>query len=340
MAGASESSQRCRSIIVEDRAGDVVATLPDVSGTASDLQKCLEELIGVPPENQTLWHNRVVLQPGTPLRGLASQDHLHVTLGVLLSPHGYPVRYLDRVTDDGITFYESATPSELGPGVQLWGCGSALAKFFKWREEDPEARGSCRKQHVLELGSGTGVVGLTLARIGALVTHTDVEQHVLDLLKLNVTANGLAANASVHRLSFGDTTTYMRQDYSLIVAADVLYRDGNEQLLSDTLSAYVKAGSDIEVYLGYLNRSDDQLSFFTTVLGSGFCVARFEDSLGNALGAVKGGTLGVYDVGSFVPVSAENVCGAILGACFNVENAHGIQIFRITRPAEQVSTDG
>lgn len=323
-----------RNISVEDRFGNDILTVAELSGSVFDLQIRLEELVGVSPEHQTLWYNNNVLDH-VDSRWSASNvcDDARIMLRVVLNKQSYPPTYLDKVMDDGVILYESRALSDLGPGVHIWCCGPALCKFLKWREQTSSQTYSSFDCPVLELGAGTGIVGLTLAWLGAHVTLTDVEPHVLELLRLNVKANFLSDNVDVKLLDFGDASTFLtRESYRMIVASDVLYKDFHSQLLADTFDAHVPAGSATEILLAYYHRGDsEQLSFFTRMLSYGFRLERFEAGCGSVLAAGKGELPSAYDGGSFVQLPTDSVGDAVRDAQFTSNNTEQVQIFRFTR---------
>lgn len=119
---------------------------------------------------------------------------------------------------------------------------------------------------VLELGAGTGVLGLVLAMAGADVTLTDLE-HVTPLCRENVEANRDALcgrvevkdykfGAPVAELSDGDDAS---SSWDLIVAADTLYwSEFHEDLLKSLQNL---CGPSSHIYLGYRVRSGEELGF-------------------------------------------------------------------------------
>ncbi|KAK9831887.1 hypothetical protein WJX81_005587 [Elliptochloris bilobata] len=70
-----------------------------------------------------------------------------------------------------------------GPAGVIWECGAALAEYLT-RHRGP---GALRGKRVLELGAGTGVVGLAAALLGAQVTMTDLPA-AMPLLRHNAAA--------------------------------------------------------------------------------------------------------------------------------------------------------
>lgn len=193
------------------------------------------------------------------------------------------------ICTNGIIMHEASMSSRhcklaLQYGNILWIAGAALAKFLSWHATDNaesslhRARGNVR---VLELGAGTGVVGLTLARLGAAVTFTDNEAEVIALLERNIQANELGEHAHTHLLDFGDPATYLLEEFDVIVAADVLYTREQTAKLAHTLNAHVMPG--MEVFLSYEKRKVCHQAFFTQVMSMGFEVERLEDISGHAV---------------------------------------------------------
>jgi predicted nicotinamide N-methyase len=75
----------------------------------------------------------------------------------------------------------------------------------------------------LELGSGTGVIGIVVALLGADVILTDLPV-VLPLLQANVTANvGSSSHARVAPLRWGNPMDDLNPPFDYVLLADPLY---------------------------------------------------------------------------------------------------------------------
>eukprot|EP00639_Heterosigma_akashiwo_P011224 CAMPEP_0206376086 /NCGR_PEP_ID=MMETSP0294-20121207/9263_1 /ASSEMBLY_ACC=CAM_ASM_000327 /TAXON_ID=39354 /ORGANISM="Heterosigma akashiwo, Strain CCMP2393" /LENGTH=109 /DNA_ID=CAMNT_0053824125 /DNA_START=504 /DNA_END=830 /DNA_ORIENTATION=- len=96
-----------------------------------------------------------------------------------------------------------------GFGGTIWDSSASIIKFFEFMENkfnNSDDTGSQRdddkndgvffleRKRVLELGAGTGIVGLALARMGAAVTLTD-RAPLAPLLRRNAARNFPAAGA-------------------------------------------------------------------------------------------------------------------------------------------------
>lgn len=140
-----------------------------------------------------------------------------------------------------------ATGPTAGPG--LWASAPALVE---WLCEDapllPDAplrrRELIEGRAVIELGSGTGFVGLSLAKLGASrVLLTDLPQR-LPLLRRNIDANGgdgLPVDTTA--LAWGATVA-VEPSWDLIVATDVTYDADLVPLLASTVSALLRRSRD------------------------------------------------------------------------------------------------
>ena len=119
-------------------------------------------------------------------------------------------------------------------GGKIWDSGRVLASVL---EEEYASRLS--GMTVLELGSGTGIGGLTAALAGATVTLTDGSLGVLPLLEANVRVNGLSDQSTVQRLRWGfryrDDLAALDQNLDLVIGSDLLYSPDVFPDLLDTL---------------------------------------------------------------------------------------------------------
>ena len=121
-------------------------------------------------------------------------------------------------------------------GTKIWDAGKTLSTILATEYVD-----SLPSMKVLELGSGTGVGGLTAAAANATVILTDGSLAVLPLLEANVRVNQLEENAKVRRLQWGDPTDLAAisdgsgLELDLVIGSDLLYAPEIFPDLLDTL---------------------------------------------------------------------------------------------------------
>ena len=146
------------------------------------------------------------------------------------------------LTDEGVRIHQADPTTNAGHGLVwgsvLWPSGTCLAKFLAWRAAvgpklDDGGPKLDRTTRVLELGCGTGVAGLTAARLGARhVTLSDAEPALWPLLRQSIEenqTNGMSGDGiSMYGLDWRDVSTFLdpaipQHSYDLILAADVLY---------------------------------------------------------------------------------------------------------------------
>mmetsp|Transcript_29324 Transcript_29324/g.44745 ORF Transcript_29324/g.44745 Transcript_29324/m.44745 type:complete len:239 (+) Transcript_29324:2-718(+) len=147
-------------------------------------------------------------------------------------------------------------------GALIWDAGSALAEYLT--DNASEVSG----KRILELGSGTGVVGLTAASLGATEVILTDKPELMTLLEQNIEANGLASNARAMPLVWGDDVTtallhagddnLLRPD--IVCGSDLLYAPDSFEFLLDTV-LQVCQHVHTQVWLAYPTRFTEEIFF-------------------------------------------------------------------------------
>ncbi|CAN4080068.1 unnamed protein product [Withania somnifera] len=170
-------------------------------------------------------------------------------------------------------------PSQ-GLSFQLWPAATILVTLldstrrngstpFSELFKRPEKGGSLPLR-ILELGSGTGVVGIAAAAIlGAKVTVTDLP-HVLPNIQFNVDANSQVLEqqsgvVDVAALSWGESQHMeaVGTDYDLILGSDVVYHDHLYDPLIKTLRFFLLGGGNKMAFvMAHLRRWKKESVFF------------------------------------------------------------------------------
>uniref|UniRef100_UPI0037E8925D EEF1A lysine methyltransferase 3-like n=1 Tax=Semicossyphus pulcher TaxID=241346 RepID=UPI0037E8925D len=148
--------------------------------------------------------------------------------------------------------------ANLGVAAPVWEAALQLCNYFE--KQSVELRG----KRIIELGSGTGVVGILAARMGAIVTLTDLPL-ALPQLQVNVSANmppsgWPTALPTVLPLSWGEDQMNFPSDWDLVLCADIIYLPETYPLLVDTLAHLCKGGG--LVYLSSKMRREHGTQIF------------------------------------------------------------------------------
>ncbi|KZT26892.1 hypothetical protein NEOLEDRAFT_1155278 [Neolentinus lepideus HHB14362 ss-1] len=144
-----------------------------------------------------------------------------------------------------------------GCGGLAWPAGEVLAAYLALR-----GRKSLSGKTILELGSGTGLVGLVAGALGGNAWITD-QLPLLEIMKANVVMNDLASCVEVAELNWGkpipDT---LPRSPDLIITADCVYFEPAFPLLVETLDELV-SNARTEVLFCYKKRRKADKRFFT-----------------------------------------------------------------------------
>ncbi|KAL3902246.1 MAG: hypothetical protein SGPRY_012147 [Prymnesium sp.] len=140
-------------------------------GSLGEARECFVELQELEPENAVV---RQILSRFDALEETRSPDFDRVQEVVSIG-NGAQIRLVGRTGDGGSC------------GESLWASSPALLTFLQRSDDVVETL--VRGKRVVELGSGLGLIGMSLAKMGcAHVVLTDMPQQV-DLLRANVEAN-------------------------------------------------------------------------------------------------------------------------------------------------------
>lgn len=248
-------------------------------------------------------------------------------------------------TDEGVRIFEGPPDSKkILYGNLVWDGALALSKFLsnlasnKISSMDPLP--GIQGKRVLELGSGTGVLGLACARTGAShVVVTDNEPELLTLLERNIEANALSTKVSAKPLDWEDKSTYLNECFDCVVAADVLYA-GDGSSFCQALLSHLSSAPFSEAFVAnhhHPHRCDATLGFIRMAIDSNMRVERLEDEMGCSVGHVPiGSPSQVFAKCRFVDLGSDTfiACQKVKQAKFKSGNANpfeNIQIFRLTR---------
>ncbi|XP_020792693.1 EEF1A lysine methyltransferase 3 [Boleophthalmus pectinirostris] len=130
--------------------------------------------------------------------------------------------------------------ANLGVAAPVWEAAIQLSNYLV--EQSVELKG----RRVIELGAGTGFLGIFAARLGAVVTLTDLPI-ALPPLQANVSANmppgGWTSAPSVLPLSWGTDHLTFSSDWDLVLGADLIYLPETFLLLVETLVHLCHSGT-------------------------------------------------------------------------------------------------
>ncbi|KAI6004163.1 putative methyltransferase-domain-containing protein [Pisolithus albus] len=135
-----------------------------------------------------------------------------------------------------ITLRLDASP---GCGGIAWPAGEVLSNYIALRGEQ-----YCHGKTILELGSGTGLVGLVAGALGGHVWITD-QAPLLGIMQDNVIVNNLQSFVNVAELNWGETVPSDIPRPDIILAADCVYYEPAFPLLVNTLSELSEERTEI-----------------------------------------------------------------------------------------------
>ncbi|KAL4228107.1 hypothetical protein ACF0H5_013542 [Mactra antiquata] len=161
------------------------------------------------------------------------------------------VREIERNDEKKLKIYQS----EIGDvGCVVWDAAIVLSKYLE--TDDFDGGRLWIDKNVVELGAGTGVVGLMAASYGANVTITDLEEFV-PLMQLNIDTNMELFNNKVdaRSLKWGTDLESTYSNIDVVLVADCIYYGESLEPLVKTLDDL--SGINTCVYCCYEERTSD-----------------------------------------------------------------------------------
>ncbi|OQS03069.1 hypothetical protein THRCLA_04615 [Thraustotheca clavata] len=157
---------------------------------------------------------------------------------------------------------------DVGIGGSLWTSGRLLVDYLS---RNGVVRQEIEGTRVLELGSGTGLVGLAVALFGpASVVLTDLETHVAALennVKRNAGRIPSRTNVTVEALDWNAPKNVGDGVFEWIVGTDIAYSRSFYVPLLNTLTLFGTKKTKIQLGLG---RDDTEMQFFKMLQDAGF----------------------------------------------------------------------
>ncbi|TFK56024.1 hypothetical protein OE88DRAFT_1641766 [Heliocybe sulcata] len=194
-----------------------------------------------------------------PLRHLRNTDELETEIlpsqPVSVQNQDIQLSFTCRVPEDQIQILLKVDASP-GCGGLAWPAGEVLAAYLALR-----GREVLNGKTVVELGSGTGLVGLVAGALGGKTWITD-QLPLLEIMKTNVEINNLTPCVAVAELNWGEPIPdSLPRSPDLILAADCVYFEPAFPLLVETLDDLVHNAST-EVLFCYKKRRKADKRFF------------------------------------------------------------------------------
>ncbi len=161
-----------------------------------------------------------------PARPLDLTDFIRSNLPVVPVPFVPEIRLHRAGPKSGLWRLAERDPDFASPyWAHFWGGGLALARYILDRRESVAGR------RVLDLGAGSGLVGIAAATAGAsAVIAADIDRYAIAALALNAALNDVALSAQL-----ADPTASPPPDVDIVAVGDLFY----ERELAERVTAFL-----------------------------------------------------------------------------------------------------
>jgi len=163
-----------------------------------------------------------------------------------------------KVNGDPLFIFETDLRSleeqrDADTGTKVWDAAVILAKYF---EKNPKL---LEDKSILELGAGTGLLGLATAKLGVSknVFITDLEFYK-ETVNRSIAKNEIQ-KTSAYTLDWNDPSAFTKEvseTIDIIIASDVLWLQPLVEPFMNCLKFFLKINPKLEIFISYQVRSD------------------------------------------------------------------------------------
>jgi hypothetical protein len=173
------------------------------------------------------------------------------------------VRELAMASSDSDTILGQDNPADDTTGLGIWAASLVCAQWMY----DQCTNGTFKERRVLELGSGCGLPGLTVAAAAnaAKVYLTDFNTKTVDNLKYNVKLNDLTT-VQVLNMNWQDESTWPAEKMDFIIGSDLIYQESMAILLVQTVKRLLDPAKGKFCYVAPDTGRNGQEEFLTLAL--------------------------------------------------------------------------
>jgi len=161
-----------------------------------------------------------------------------------------------------------------------WPAGRVLSEYV--------VRRGMMGKSVLELGSGTGLVGIAAAKASAGRVFITDQRVLLPIMTSNVELNDLSPLVQAEELNWGEPLPTYARELDVILAADCVYYEPAYPLLIQTLRDLCTTNPGVEILFCYRQRRKADKKVFLPMLKKAFTVREVTDDQNKAAYSQKG----------------------------------------------------
>lgn len=165
-------------------------------------------------------------------------------------------------------------------GLKTWGSSYILARRLAANQHKDYLKGS-----VLELGAGTGLVGMVACVLGFPSMLTDLNE-IVPNLKANVELNNIAS-AEVDELDWSDPSGFIERrghlKFDTIILSDPLYSSRHPPWIVNMINKFLSSGSEARILLQLPIRrkfEDERQNLWNLLSENGYTVKEEEQETG------------------------------------------------------------